>query len=538
MDSAKSDRVLSLTRSAKSSLISVPYDPLLYGEDFANKLNTSTSVDGLKCGSDEDSQVQSQAEGALGSGGDFISVTKSFPFEMLVETKVCGPCFVKNLKRKENKSSLFEGDSWEKVNTMEDLLKWQTEEADNTDKTRDEITFLTEVKEDINRKPLLQNSHGSAVSCEVIASNKNNCDRWFGLVNDDDYAHLPVREQLKGRLVLTDDFDSKANLLIESKKVDPSIEDISSDPIMVMQRDHALKQYEPLFQEICSKRKKTNVFTSQHVRRKKRRSLLDSVARGIRKRLSALNAKKNMITGVAEGTSEDIDLTSILFEAIDVGEVSIIRNVLSRGALIEFASPYSYGRTPFQTVFLRICKMDAGLEMNASMMNYEEILDILFSHGCDINKLDRGQASNGWAPIHYASVYGKLKRIEWLFQRGVAIDTKTKSEQSPLMLACQCGRFEIAFYLIEKQANFRECDCSGKTVLHYAAMSGNKNLLQFLVQCGAVNDKLKRSVDGETPLSICDRTCQECSEYLQKAVMIKQRLSCYIDKMVKDGKFK
>ena len=532
MNTSNPDRVSTVARSIKSPLrIKVPYDPILYGEDVAKDLNQSNSNDF--------SSVQNEVEvteDALGSGGDFISVTKSFPFEMLVETKVCGPAYMRKLEREENQALTFEDDLWQQ--TTVDLMKRRTEKAN----TRDEVTFITEMKEEVERT-LLQDSH-------KITTSKRNLDHigpqskkidytTLGLVNDDDYAHLSVREQLSGRLVLIEGIVSKANFRANDEEDTTSNNHTNTlilDPIMLMQKDFALKHYESLFQKLCSERKNASVFSSRHRIKNKRRTLLDTMTREVRKWLPSNKTKKNPITGVMNGTSEDVDLTSILFEAIDVGDIEIVKTSLSEGAIIDLVSPYSYGRTAFQTVFLRVCRMDEGLEMSTSMKKYEELLDILFSHGCDINKTDNEQASNGWAPIHYASINGKLKRIEWLIHRGAIVDIKTKSKQTPLMLACQHGRFEIAYYLIQNQANFRESDCSDQTVLHYASMSGNKSLLDFLVQCGSVNDKLKESLDGETPLSICKRTCQESSEYLQKAVMTKQRMSLYIDKMMKDNK--
>jgi hypothetical protein len=532
MNNSKTDQVSSFSRSAKGPLIRVPYNSILYGDEIAKDLN--------QCDSNEFSTRQTGEgvvhENALGSGGDFIAVTKSFPFEMLVETKVCGPAFVKTLKREENEALVFEDDSWEE-NAI-DFMKRRKDVA----YTRDEVTYITKMKERLECTPISE-SNKNVISKQIMdcigPQSKNSDYTSLGLVNDNDYAHLSVKEQLCGRLVLTGNCALKANFSESNKDEVDSLFVKSTpflDPIMIMQRDHAIIQYSSYYQQICAERKRISVFTNRSKERNGRQTLLDSVARVVRKRLAPFKSKKNVITGELEGDSEDVDMTSILFNAIDTGDVNIVRTSLSEGAIVDFVSPYSYGRTAFQTVFERLCRMDAGLEMSTRMIEYEEILDILFSHGSDISKLDDGQASNGFAPIHYASLHGKLKRVEWLVRRGANPDMMSKVKQSPLMLACQYGRFEIAYYLIENNANFREYDCSDQTVLHYAAMSGNMVLLKFLVQCGSVHDKLKKNKDGETPLSICYRTCQECSEYLQKATMTKQKMSLYIDKMMNDKK--
>lgn len=112
------------------------------------------------------------------------------------------------------------------------------------------------------------------------------------------------------------------------------------------------------------------------------------------------------------------------------------------------------------------------------------------------------------------------------------------------MLACKGGRFEIAYRLIQQDANFRDKDDDDRTVLHYAAMGGNIHLLSFLVRCGCAKDKLKRCCDGgETPISIliaaADRedydsarggtTFRECTEYLQKVAIPTEKMTPYIE---------
>lgn len=524
---SNSDRVLSLSKSAKSPLTKVSYDPILYGDDFAGDLNrldhNEPKPNGGSC---EDDAI---TEDKLGSRGDFISITKSFPFEMLLETMVCGPVYRRKSKQQEEGMFVFENDSYKET----------TDCLEKNNQTRDKIIFMTKMLENPeNYVPLNSGKNASSSRIwESIGSISNISDSTsFAIVNDDTYAHLSVREQLSGRLETIKDIQSNKNnstiekrsSIIDSNKFPSSV----SNPITKMQRDQTLRHFQPHFLKICSKPTKSCVFTRRLLKRNQRRSLLKAIIREIRKRLHKIKEKIN----ASSNFDEELELTFILFEAISIGDVNIVRMLLAKGAIVDFVSPYSYGRTAFQTVFVRICRIDAGLELNSNLLQFEEIMDILFCHGCDINKLEDEELTNGWAPIHYASMCGKLKRVEWLLCHGANLDCKIRTLESPLMLACQCGRFEIAYFLVKNNANFRESDCNNNTVLHHVSMSGNKALLEFLVECGAIHDKLKKNLHGETPILICNNVCQECSEYLQKATLKRQQMGQYIDKLKKNGK--
>lgn len=529
MTNAYNQRVHSVTRSAKASLFAVPYDPVLYGDEIANELNK------LDKGFNNNNDTLQKTEHGdkpldVGSDGDFNAVAQSYPFEMILETKVCGPAYDRQIERQS---------SSDETNTVLVENELNTDHILQEERcTRDEITFISKLQEQPTSPEKIETQGVSSKSIFKFIGPKAHQVHDL-VVTDDLHANLTVRKQLTGRLVKTNDSNFKANFSHKENtqlKSEETNERLSS--IMIVYRDQTLHQYQSYFEAMQLQPEKSNGFSGRIIHELDRgRLILDSVAREARKIISKVVICAKRISSNEEAANEAkvIEMTLLLFHAIDAKEVKMVKTALSQGALVNEIRSTKYGRTPFQTIFVRICKMDAGLEACSKIKESEDIIDVLFSHGCDINKFDDAKSCHGWAPIHYAAMYGKLKRAQWINSRGGDLNSITSSKQSPLMFACQSGRFEIAYYLVRNNANFRGVDCQHRTVLHYTAMSGNKRLLEFLVKCGAAEDKLKKCHDGETPLSICKQVCSECYEYLQKATLERQPMSIHIERMIKEG---
>ena len=536
MDANKADRVQSFSKSAKGTLSPIPYDPILYGDDTANELNEHEK--GFEISKENDDKTLVEDEIDLGCNGNFNAVAKSYPFEMIVETKVCGPAYNRLSKTKDSDSSVVQRNNFG-INLKGKAQKSDTKNT-NEGYTRDEIAFISALEE----KPIehVEEKMEALSSKSVFKNIGPRAHQGHHLSTTDDiHRHLTVRKQLNGRLVYTADSNFKAKHICKNNcscEFQKNVNDASLNSAMTLYRDQTLERYQSYFEKICAASEKSNGFTGRikHELRL-RRTVFDSIVRGARKQLTRLSLNaKNASTKVEQLLEEEkiMEMTSLLFEAVDTKEVDMVKTCLLEGALVDTKRSEKHGRTPFQTMFVRLCRMDEGLEPCSKMRECEEIIDVLFSHGCNIDEIDDAKSCNGWAPIHYASRYGKLKRVQWINSRGGNLDSRTASEQSPLMLACQGCRFEVVYYLIRNNANFRDKDDRDRTVLHYAALAGNKHLLEFLVQCGAANDKLEQSDDGESPLSICKQVCSECYEYLQKATLPKQSMSLQINHVTKE----
>ncbi len=242
----------------------------------------------------------------------------------------------------------------------------------------------------------------------------------------------------------------------------------------------------------------------------------------------SVNPKKNLNDEGRKKMPNGEDPNVVLRRGIDMLDNAMVISALKHDAEINSLvhntanSIVNLGRSPFQTVFSRLCRIDAGEECRDQLKEHETLVQTLYNWGCDMNTTDCKKRWKGWAPIHYAASYGKFKRLEWIIRCGGdgIIHERTKIYgQTPLMIACEKGNFEKAYYLIQHGANFRQCDLRGFTVLHYGAASGNFLLVKFLVECGCVHDKLKECHDGESPLSISAKVNPRCYEYLGKVTI-------------------
>ncbi|MAF77995.1 MAG: hypothetical protein CME60_07515 [Halobacteriovoraceae bacterium] len=80
-----------------------------------------------------------------------------------------------------------------------------------------------------------------------------------------------------------------------------------------------------------------------------------------------------------------------------------------------------------------------------------------------------------------------------------SINSRNKNGQTPLMIYSYLGELETVKELIEKGANIQLKSKKGKTCLHYAAFSGNVELLNYLVQFHGLRIN-ERDDQGHTPL--------------------------------------
>lgn len=105
--------------------------------------------------------------------------------------------------------------------------------------------------------------------------------------------------------------------------------------------------------------------------------------------------------------------------------------------------------------------------------------------------------SYGRTPLQKAAEKS-LECVQWLVEQGVDINAKSKSEESPLILAIARDKLDVFKFLIEKGAELRGVDSTGATLLHRAARKKSPELAKLLLAQGAdINAKDKR---GTTPL--------------------------------------
>jgi uncharacterized protein len=123
--------------------------------------------------------------------------------------------------------------------------------------------------------------------------------------------------------------------------------------------------------------------------------------------------------------------------------------------------------------------------------NDGDVVTILF-RGFDANTLDR----EGRHGLHIAMMEGSLKVAKTLLDlSGTKVDTRSKNDESPLMMAALKGNVAFAKRLIARGADVNK---TGWTPLHYAATGGHVEMIKLLLEEHAYIDT--ESPNKTTPL--------------------------------------
>jgi len=120
---------------------------------------------------------------------------------------------------------------------------------------------------------------------------------------------------------------------------------------------------------------------------------------------------------------------------------------------------------------------------------------LLKKNKTDINSKDH----TGLTPIMIASDKGHHKVVNFLLERGAAVEEKTKDGQNALMLAAHRGHTEIVHLLYQHGANIDERSTNGETALILAARKGHVDIVSLLIRVGT--DVHLESNDGLTALT-------------------------------------
>jgi cytohesin len=145
----------------------------------------------------------------------------------------------------------------------------------------------------------------------------------------------------------------------------------------------------------------------------------------------------------------------------------------------------------------------------AAFWGSNDVTVLLLEHGADINR-----SSNGITPLHAAAYKGQKGTVELLIRKGADVNAGRNGGWTPLHKALE----ELAFDYISKEASPSRVAAAGDIMdiliakgadvnaqsgpkispIHFAAMSGQKSLIERLVTKGAdVNAKDRHNV---TPL--------------------------------------
>jgi ankyrin repeat protein len=166
------------------------------------------------------------------------------------------------------------------------------------------------------------------------------------------------------------------------------------------------------------------------------------------------------------------------------------------GALASAAWGLLWGR---QTEFLLSLFQDRAVP-NVGREPLEVVKYLVEEAGADENRA----APNGWTPLIYAAKAGDADVVAYLLSRpGINIRAQGPTGSKALDIACREGHLEVVKSLVEAtgRQGIEERDRLGRTALHHAVGSVNKELVAFLLSKGA-QASTKDTHKQETPLML------------------------------------
>lgn len=135
----------------------------------------------------------------------------------------------------------------------------------------------------------------------------------------------------------------------------------------------------------------------------------------------------------------------------------------------------------------------AGAALKGDM----EMMTLLLDHGARPD----GPASTWRVPLIEACEYDHLQAVRLLLKRGANVNACTRyNAESALERACYSAGLDVLELIIENGADVNHRDGSGRTALHYAAVSGRLGHVRKLLASGAARGI--RDEEGKTPTDL------------------------------------
>ncbi|GHM58178.1 MAG: hypothetical protein sL5_06130 [Candidatus Mesenet longicola] len=200
---------------------------------------------------------------------------------------------------------------------------------------------------------------------------------------------------------------------------------------------------------------------------------------------------------------KDIYYYSPLHWAAQEGELGIAEFLVDKGVNTEDRN--KDGKTPedlanqkgytYIVKFLKQVQLDRELLTAAGSGNLDKVKDLV-RQGASLEAKNKNDLY--YTPLHYASLKGHLKVVEYFIENGADSKAKDLFGGTPVHVASWNGHLEVVKYFIENRADLETKDSSDRTLLHYASLNGHLDVVKFLAKNGA--DLEAKDNDGRTPL--------------------------------------
>lgn len=104
-------------------------------------------------------------------------------------------------------------------------------------------------------------------------------------------------------------------------------------------------------------------------------------------------------------------------------------------------------------------------------------------------------------PLHFAAGYNHLSTVEILISQDVKVNTKNSKLETPLLLSCTKGYFDIAKMILEKYEKIGNNE-NELVLLHIAAKSGAHEIVKLLLEKDAQIDYLNKTRENCLDIAI------------------------------------
>lgn len=181
-----------------------------------------------------------------------------------------------------------------------------------------------------------------------------------------------------------------------------------------------------------------------------------------------------------------------LIEAAKRGDAVALGNAIASGANVNLRDQSG------ETALHIVCRLEADKQcVNVDVWGMAQAL---LDSGLEVDVV-----SNGYTPLHVASVYGAVRCVHGLIAHGASLRAQQRDGRTPLHLAIQHGRLEAVAALLDAGANLSEYDSEGRTAMHYSVIGGRLDVVRLLVKHGG-NVDCCASIGRLTPLHVAVRT--------------------------------
>ncbi|KAF7959204.1 hypothetical protein EAE96_002719 [Botrytis aclada] len=201
--------------------------------------------------------------------------------------------------------------------------------------------------------------------------------------------------------------------------------------------------------------------------------------------------------------------------AIEIGNCDIAKLLLDHGAeledkdlllalesgndnMVESLDGYNRASHPkIRGMHLRLASDNRGMRLRlAAQLGNVQLIKAFIKKGLALESKDR----IGQTPLILAAKYGHCEAIKLLLESGAKLQSDDSNSGSPLMAATTNGNKDAVELLLQRGANIEVGDWYSKTPLIAAIKNGDKELVKLLLQNGA--DFEKQNNYNQIPLII------------------------------------